>query len=183
MRASDRDREAVEELLRRSHLEGRLTVDELEERLDRAHHAVTLGDLATLRVDLPEPPSRPLPARRRHPPRMPGIASFTERVALEADVGTARDEALTIIAPALNRYGYVLVEHTRQSLLFTRTWRPAWTILVAIFAFPVGLLALTHRIEEEVAIDFEARPGGGTVLTARGVAPLAVRRAFASLRD
>src|SRR4051794_4949131 len=112
LRTSDRDRQAVEDLLRRSHLEGRLTVEELEERIERTHRAVTLGDLAALHEDLPGPP-RPLPARRR-PPRAPGIASFTERVALQADVESARDQALAIIAPALNRYGYVLVEHTRN---------------------------------------------------------------------
>jgi hypothetical protein len=61
--------------------------------------------------------------------------------------------------------------------------RPAWTILVAIFAFPIGLLALTVREEYEVVIDFEPRPDGGTMLTAHGSAPLAVRRAFAALRD
>src|SRR4051794_7035798 len=105
VRASDRDRQAVEDLLRRSHLEGRLTVEELEERIERMHRAVTMGDLAALHADLPQPPpSRPLAIRRR-PPRAPGIASFTERVALQADVETARDQALAIIAPRLNRYG------------------------------------------------------------------------------
>jgi Domain of unknown function (DUF1707) len=180
LRASDSDRQAITDLLRASHLEGRLTVDELEDRVDRAQRAVTLGDLAALHADLPAP--RPLP-RRRRPPRAPGLASFTERVKLDAEVETARDQALTTIAPAMNRYGYVLTEHTRHSLLFTLRRRPTWTILVAVFLFPFGLLALTQYIEEEVAIDLEAGPGGGTILTARGVAPLAVRRAFALLED
>jgi hypothetical protein len=80
LRASDSDRQAVEELLRRSHLEGRLTVDELEERLAAAHRAVTIADLAALHADLPRPePARPVAPRRR-PSRVPGIASFTERV-------------------------------------------------------------------------------------------------------
>jgi|tagenome__1003787_1003787.scaffolds.fasta_scaffold20377349_2 hypothetical protein len=181
LRASDSDREAAERALRHHHLAGRLTVDELEDRLDRAHHAVTIGDLAVLQSDLPALPA-PRPARGRVP-RAPGIASFTERVELDADVETARHEALGSIAPAMNRYGYVLVEHTRDSLLFTMRRRPTWTILVAIFAFPIGLIALTQYTEEQVAIDFESRPGGGTLLTARGVAPLKVRRAFATLRE
>src|SRR2546423_10471821 len=182
LRASDNDRRAVEDLLRRSTLEGRLTVDELEERLDCAHHAVTLGDLAALHADLPEPRAA-LPMRRRRPPRAPGRASFTERVGFAADVETARDQALAIIAPALNRYGYVLVKHTPSTLVFTYSQRPTWTILAAIFALSIGLIALTYRIEEEVVIDLEPRAGGGTMLTARGVAPLAVRRAFATLRE
>src|SRR4051812_5744680 len=98
LRASDRDRQAVEELLRRSHLEGRLTVDELEERLDRAQRAVTLGDLAVLHNDLPQ---QPRAVARRRAPRAPGRTSFTQRVALDADVPTARAGALEHIAPAL----------------------------------------------------------------------------------
>jgi hypothetical protein len=180
LRASDSDRQAVTDLLRVSHLEGRLTVDELEDRVERAQRAVTVGDLAVLHADLPQPPRAVV---RRRAPRAPGRASFTERVELEADVTRARDEALKTIAPALNRYGYVLVEHSASSLLFTMRRRPAWTILASIFFFPFGLIALTQMSEDDVAIDLEARPGGGTVLTARGVAPLAVRRAFALLRD
>ena len=53
VRASDAERAAIADLLRRQHAEGRLTTDELEERLGRCYAARTRGELDTLRVDLP----------------------------------------------------------------------------------------------------------------------------------
>ena len=67
--------------------------------------------------------------------------------------------------------------------MFTRQRRPGWTVAVAIFAFPVGLLALLHTVSEEVVVDIEAARGGGTALLAHGVGPLGVRRPFALLRE
>jgi len=57
LRASDEEREAVATLLRRHGGEGRLDVDELEERLDAAYSARTRGDLGRLLVDLPRTPA------------------------------------------------------------------------------------------------------------------------------
>jgi hypothetical protein len=53
LRASDADREHVAEVLRHAAGEGRLTVDELDERIDRAFTARTQGELAELTTDLP----------------------------------------------------------------------------------------------------------------------------------
>ena len=58
LRASDADRERFVETLRRHHAEGRLTVEELTERTERAYTARTLGDLDALGGDLP-PLQRP----------------------------------------------------------------------------------------------------------------------------
>jgi uncharacterized protein DUF1707 len=72
LRASDADRERVAKFLREQHAVGRLTHDELEERIDRAYHAVTMGDLDRLIADLPHPNRPPAPRRapvRRGPPR------------------------------------------------------------------------------------------------------------------
>lgn len=60
MRASDADREAAAERLRIAFEEGRLTVTEYDERVQRAYGAVTLADLATLTGDLPLPPKPPV---------------------------------------------------------------------------------------------------------------------------
>lgn len=57
LRASDADREQFVESLRRHHAEGRLTLEELTERTERAYAARTLGDLDALGGDLP--PIRP----------------------------------------------------------------------------------------------------------------------------
>jgi uncharacterized protein DUF1707/2TM domain-containing protein len=56
LRASDADREQFVEALRRHHAEGRLTIDELTERTERAYAARTLGDLDALATDLPPLP-------------------------------------------------------------------------------------------------------------------------------
>ncbi|GAB2815910.1 DUF1707 domain-containing protein [Actinocorallia aurea] len=53
MRASDRDRDRFAEVLRDNYAQGRLNLDELNERLERAYAAKTLGDLETLTADLP----------------------------------------------------------------------------------------------------------------------------------
>ena len=61
LRASDADRERAAERLRAAAGEGRLSADELEERLERAFGAQTEAELEPLTADLPRAPR---PARR-----------------------------------------------------------------------------------------------------------------------
>jgi hypothetical protein len=65
LRASDADRDRVAERLRAAAGEGRLSADELEERLEQAFAARTEAELAPLTVDLPAPfvPPRRRPVR------------------------------------------------------------------------------------------------------------------------
>ena len=63
VRASDAEREAVVARLRTAAGEGRLSLDELAERLDRAFAAVTRAELERLATDLPVEPTE-LAARR-----------------------------------------------------------------------------------------------------------------------
>jgi hypothetical protein len=72
VRASDAERDAAVESLRTHAQAGRLTSEELEERVAAALAATTRADLATLHVDLPSPAvprrspaPRPAYARRR----------------------------------------------------------------------------------------------------------------------
>jgi hypothetical protein len=53
VRASDDDREEVVRLLQRGLQEGRLTVDEFDDRVRAAYAARTLGELDELTADLP----------------------------------------------------------------------------------------------------------------------------------
>ena len=53
VRASDADREETVRQLQRGLSEGRLTVDEFDDRVRAAYAARTLGDLAELIRDLP----------------------------------------------------------------------------------------------------------------------------------
>jgi hypothetical protein len=56
-RASDAEREAVAEHLRQAAAEGRLTTDELADRVERAYAAQTLAELEPLTADLPAMPA------------------------------------------------------------------------------------------------------------------------------
>jgi len=66
LRVGDRERAAAAERLSAHHAAGRLTVDELEQRLERANAAVFAHDLDALEADLPRrspaPPPRAWPA-------------------------------------------------------------------------------------------------------------------------
>ena len=72
LRASDAERERVVAFLREHALLGRLTDDELEDRIGLAYASVTVGDLEKLIGDLPRA-SRPAPVAhaRRHRARAP----------------------------------------------------------------------------------------------------------------
>jgi hypothetical protein len=73
MRASDADRDAAADRLRDAHAEGRLTLEEVNERLERTFTAKTHGELAGVTADLPAVASTvaaPAPANAP-PPRTP----------------------------------------------------------------------------------------------------------------
>jgi hypothetical protein len=64
LRISDADRHRVAELLREAAGEGRLDIEELDERLEAAYSAKTYGDLVPLTADLPLGAAQhPQPAR------------------------------------------------------------------------------------------------------------------------
>jgi hypothetical protein len=59
MRAGNADRERVLERLRQAHLEGRLDLEEFDERITATLAARTYRELAALTEDLPEPAPAP----------------------------------------------------------------------------------------------------------------------------
>lgn len=72
LRASDAERERVITFLREHALLGRLSDDELEDRIGLAYASVTVGDLERLIGDLPRggrPAPRQRPTTMRHQPR------------------------------------------------------------------------------------------------------------------
>jgi hypothetical protein len=185
VRASDEDRERVVAALKEHCAAGRLTIEELPDRVERAYAATSLAELAELTYDLPgRLPARP---QRAQPPPgkrpwVPGVAPFTEVVEFDRPVAEVETEALREIAPRLVRYGFELVHTARPHLVFERADRPIWTIAVAIVVFPIGLVALLHRRTCLVQLTFDELGEGHTRLTIHGSAPLTVRRAFAELR-
>jgi hypothetical protein len=101
MRAADVDREQFAERLRLALEEGRLTLDELDERLREVYAARTFGDLDRLVADLPTPrpaersqlapmepaatPARQVPpSRHEENPRLPLWLSVSWRAWLVA---------------------------------------------------------------------------------------------------
>jgi hypothetical protein len=74
IRVSDADREAVVDSLRQHAGDGRLTVDELTQRIDQAYNAKTVSQLEAVQADLPRQPVgalvapgvSPVVIRRRH---------------------------------------------------------------------------------------------------------------------
>jgi hypothetical protein len=72
IRASDADREHATVRLREHFAAGRLTSDELDQRISAALTAKTHGDLRQLMADLPEPaPAAPRATQRPYPAAAP----------------------------------------------------------------------------------------------------------------
>jgi hypothetical protein len=184
MRASDAERERVVGRLRRAAAEGRLTVEELDERSERAYAARTREELAALLEDLP---GGTLSVAAPTPPAAPidpggiGRQPFTFVFTLPAAPEAAMEAALRTMAPALARGGYELVGRHERRLEFDYSYRPGW-VAIPVILFPgPGLLALLVKEHDRVTVDFEPGPGGGTRLVVHGRAPRRVRRAFAEL--
>lgn len=86
LRASDADRERVAAVLRRAASEGRIELDELDERLAVVYAARTYADLEPITRDLPadgETPALPVPAGRTDAPeRFGGVPTSSGAFAL-----------------------------------------------------------------------------------------------------
>jgi hypothetical protein len=107
LRASDADRERVARFLRDQHAVGRLNHEELEERLERAYRAVTMGDLDRLIGDLPQP-NRPAP-RYAAPRRAPGPSRALLPVGLAALVTFAAPTLALVMFAVMAAVGLAVV--------------------------------------------------------------------------
>jgi Domain of unknown function (DUF1707) len=166
VRASDEERERVVAALKEHCAAGRLTLDELPGRVERAYAAVTLDELTALTSDLPGRPRRApaaTPAGTGGKPWLPGIFPFSETIEFDRPVAEVETQALRLIVPRLARAGFDLVVSDRQNMVFVRT----------------GRLLRTHRVQ----LTLTALRDDRTHLMAHGAAPLGIRRAFAELRD
>jgi hypothetical protein len=68
MRASDGDRDKVAAILREHTAQGRITMDEFNERLEQLYESKTYGELARLTADLPDVDLRHRPAKTAQVP-------------------------------------------------------------------------------------------------------------------
>lgn len=84
LRISDEDRHKVAELLRDAAGEGRIDLDELDQRLEATYAAKTYGDLVPITIDLPAHPQQPAtPAVRRE--TLPATATHENSVSIMGD--------------------------------------------------------------------------------------------------
>ncbi len=180
LRASDAEREEVARTLRAHLAAGRLTVDEFSERIDRAFRASGVDELEALVADLPAPRTTPSAAPRPLRRLWPGNLPFKTRIRTAKGVAAVRDAAMRTVVAELIADGYRLTSQSPTSLILERTYRPAWTFLLAVFAFPVGLVALLHTDTSQVVIHLEPS-GSGTLVQVSGTARRPVRRAVREL--
>jgi hypothetical protein len=84
IRVGDADREAIAGQLREHYADGRLTLDELNERLDQAFAAKTRADLNAVLRDLPVTPRPvvPMPSPRSSGSSSRGFAFLSPAIAL-----------------------------------------------------------------------------------------------------
>jgi Domain of unknown function (DUF1707) len=79
MRAGDQDRQQVVERLGTHFAEGRLTIEEFDERIVRAHASVYLDELPALTADLPRSSDRTAVRPDRRPECLPVCSCFSSR--------------------------------------------------------------------------------------------------------
>ncbi|WP_114561396.1 DUF1707 SHOCT-like domain-containing protein [Desertihabitans aurantiacus] len=110
LRIGDRERDAVASALQDAMAEGRLTMEEMQERLDAALQARTYADLDALVADLPiDPPSAALTSPRTSDPRLlraPG-SSVEDRLVLDAGWSSVTREGRWEIPPFVRVNGAV----------------------------------------------------------------------------
>jgi hypothetical protein len=140
-------------------------------------------ELHRLTSDLPAPLPEPAPEQRRapRPPVRPGNVPFATQFQTQSGAETVMCEAMRTVVPRLVADGYVLEVSEPKLLILSREHRPAWTIVLAIFVFPLGLLALLHKKRSQVVVAVQS--GRETTVEVAGTAPLDVRRAVYLLAE
>jgi hypothetical protein len=138
IRTSDADRERVTARLREHYAEGRLTRDELDERIAAALNARTFGDLRRVLADLPEPSPIAQAARppwavgwphpvvvRRGPRLLPLMALILFALVLIPSAGAAA-VLLKVAAVALTFMFVFLIVSALMAARFVRRARKHW---------------------------------------------------------
>ena len=82
LRISDADRHRVAELLREAAGEGRLEIDELDQRLEAAYAAKTYADLVPITADLPTHPATGTPVPVPTPSNLPATVTHDSSLAI-----------------------------------------------------------------------------------------------------
>ena len=152
-RASHADREQVVGALKAAFVQGRLTADELDERVGQALAARTYAELAALTTDLPPDPA---PAREPGPARQPGPATQPAPARQPAPdrrpQNTASRRAVKAGAAAIG------VTVTAASVAGAVAGQPAAFVFVAVFMVVLAAAATAVVASViHVALKLEAR--------------------------
>jgi Domain of unknown function (DUF1707) len=136
LRASHADREQVIDVLKVAYVQGRLALDELDERVGRTLGALTYDDLAAITGDIPWGVARPRPPRR--PPAAAPAATLPP--------ASAARWALAGLVPVSLMTATLLAGH---GFIGGELWLfAAVSVMVWVLA---GLLILRLRISEQIA--------------------------------
>jgi hypothetical protein len=151
---------------------GRLSVAELDERVEIAYQSATRGELAALLDDLPAPPRT---AKPRKLPWFPGLSPISASWRGPADPRRHGADVLRFLGPIFTDCGYALIDRTSDRLVYRRTSQSLLAILM------LGLPGLLFGGRSDtVTVDMVVEEGH-TLAVVQGVAPLRLRRAFARL--
>ena len=107
LRISDSERHQVAELLREAAGEGRLDLDELDERLEATYAARTYADLVPITLDLPHHLPDQLPGHPHQRP-VPAVPAARSPVVV---AGPAREQHLAILSGLSRKGVWVVPEH------------------------------------------------------------------------
>ncbi len=138
MQASDHDRQDVVDRLRDALEDGRLKMDEFEDRVGLAYQAVTYGDLAPLHADLPAVGS--MTEREAAPPAL-ALPACVRWQGILADLPTTLKVLWTIWLTALliNMVVWALVSGTTAHLVYPWPLWVAGPYGAALFAVSAGV--------------------------------------------
>ena len=106
--------------------------------------------------------------------------AINEQLIWPADVPSTLSQILVRVVPQLTAVGYRLDAQTDRTMIFTRTIRPGWTIVVAILLFPFGLVALLVKSGVSLSVTLAPR-GEETDVSVAGTGTPVAEAAFAEL--
>jgi len=141
MRASDEDRQEMVDRLRGALADGRLKIDEFEDRVGLAYQAVTYGDLVPLSADLPATGSTAAPEAARPALAAPDRAPWGGAL---ADLPMTLRVLWTIwlTAVSINVVVWALVSGTTGHLIYPWPLWVAGPYGAALVAVSAGVLQL-----------------------------------------
>ena len=155
MRAADADREQVADVLREAVAQGRISFDELDERLDQAYAAKTYADLEAITRDLPAsgPVAAPAPTGAAYAvDRIGGTPASTFSVAI---MSSERRRGAWVVPPSYT--AFTLMGSVQLDLRQARFSQPE----VTITAYTV-----MGGVEIIVPDDIEVEVGGVGIMAA-----------------